>query len=226
MKRSFIIAALALTCAAAIPAKAQTNTADMLPPQEVAAIVASMGLRAIDRPVWRDGRYTVTAVDRYGRELQVVIDGQEGEVLSVRPSDRRYGSAQPPRGYPGPADPRYAPGRPPVEEPDAMPPDDDDEEEFFDDERQGGDLDTPAAPGQTLQQPYEKPTGTVARRSPEIERPAGKDVAPRDATPLPRARPALADARPVEPKKDVRVIDMSKPKTEPAESKPVEAIRH
>jgi hypothetical protein len=226
VKRSFIIAALALTCAAAIPAKAQTDTADMLPPQEVAAIVASMGLRAIDRPVWRDGRYSVNAVDRYGREMQVVIDAQEGEVLSVRPRDPRYGSTQPPRGYPEPSDPRYAPGRPPVEEPEAMPPDND-EEEFFDDERQDGDLDmpdAPDAPSQTLQQPYEKPTGAVARRSPEIERP---NDAPRNATPLPRVRPALADAQPVEPKKDVRVIDMSKPKTaEPAESKPGEAIRY
>ena len=261
---SGIIAASLLSA----PAHAQNMAADLLPPQEVAAIVASMGMRPLDRPLWRNGRYVLRAVDRYGRDVRVVLDARDGQVLAVRPLARGYGHRDdgydagpryaPPRDYPRSDryDPRFdAPSSPP---PAAIPgrPRIDDDDEFFDDDRQEGSLVPRAEPPSVISAPREP-----ADRSPPRRTVSAAPVEPAPAkTPLPRPRPevatAPADAQPTgsvrpqkapavakdkksetpkeasaqpakpEAKKDIRIIDMSKPKAAAApEEKPGEAIR-
>ena len=237
MKLPVIFAALAAALIGVGPVKAQPMAADLLPPYEVATIVASMGMRPLDRPIWRHGRYSVSAIDRYGREVRVVLDARDGRVLAVRPLARDYVdepryAPPPPSAYPrsGPYEPRYdqpygtppsppamIPGRPPI----------DDDDEFFDDDRQEGSVMPSSAPRTTAIAPS-KSRSSVNRREGSIK----------DASPLPRPRPSLAidaaDAKPAEsegkkaeaPKPDVRVIDMSKPKSvEKQQDKPGEAIR-
>ena len=87
MKRSFILAALAVSSSIAFAggAQAQGFAADLMPPYEVTTIITSMGMRPIGRPAWRAGRYIVAAVDRNGREVNVVLDARDGQVIAVRP---------------------------------------------------------------------------------------------------------------------------------------------
>ncbi len=72
MKYTLMFSALAVVMAAT-PVKAQPVAADLLPAYEVATIVSSMGLRPVGRPAWMRGRYVVAAIDRYGREVNVVL---------------------------------------------------------------------------------------------------------------------------------------------------------
>lgn len=181
MKQPFIFAMLAATLVGAAPAQAQHVAADLLPPYEVSTIVASMGMRPLDRPIWRNGRYVVNAIDRNGREVRVVLDAHDGQVIAVRPRMRdyvyepRYGAPPPPPEYPrggGPYQPRYdqrygAPPPPPAAIPGRPPADDDDE--YFDDDRQQGSLMPPPAPRaspapRALPAPREATTGSVPRR--------------------------------------------------------------
>jgi hypothetical protein len=262
VKRSFILAALALSSSIAFAggAQAQGFAADLMPPYEVTTVITSMGMRPIGRPAWRGGRYIVAAVDRNGREVYVVLDARDGQVIAVRPMagygpqqqygyDPRY-APPPPPGYPrsGPApyDPRFGPTQPPGAGPGVPPPSDGDDE-FFDNDRQQGSL--PRPPGAprsvTATAPRDLPTGSVPRRVSSL---APKDSAAKDATPMPRPRPALAranDQKPADPKpgstepapaaapkapaaepakKDVRVIDTSKPEAKAA-PKPGDGIR-
>ncbi len=166
MKRGFMFAAVsaAIAMSAAGSAQAQQGmAADLLPPHEVATVIASMGMRPVSRPIWRGDRYVVFAIDRHGQEVRVVLDAHNGQVLAVRPSMRGYAqggygqgagappygpdegyAAPPPGGYP-PArsyDPRYgAPPVPPGAVPGAPPSDD---EDYFDNDRQQGALPPPA----------------------------------------------------------------------------------
>lgn len=288
MKRSFILAAFAVATSVGLAdnAQAQGYAADLMPPYEVSTIITSMGMRPLGRPAWRAGRYFVAAVDRYGREVNVVLDARDGQVIAVRPMAGGYGSqpqygydpryAPPPAGYPrqAPYDPRFGPPPPPPpgDIPNGQPPSDDDE--FFDNERQQSSLQPhsqrplpnssqhslPQAPGapRGTTAARDLPTGSVPRRVSSL---APKDSAARDATPMPRPRPALARANdptangakpdanrkaakpqpeiaakdvaakdaPKAPsadpaKKDIRVIDMSKPEAKAA-PRPDEAIR-
>ena len=311
MKQSFIFAAVAATLIGAAPAQAQNVAADLLPPYEVSTIVASMGMRPLDRPIWRNGRYVVNAIDRNGREVRVVLDAHDGQVIAVRPRMRdyvyepRYGAPPPPPEYPrgAPYEPRYdqrygAPPPPPAAIPGRPPVDDDDE--YFDDDRQQGSLMPPSAPRGASPAPREVTTGSVPRRVTSIgptdrksdpakkadpakpangktavnKDEAGKNEADKNAAPVPRPRPVIANAKPdlpkiepppsagqstasdnkasddkkeskpdakeaangkpmkteaakaEEPKADIRIIDMSKPKSEEkSEEKPGEAIR-
>lgn len=189
MKHSFILAALVASIAA-VPAQAQPVAADLLPAYEVATIVTSMGLRPVGRPAWSAGRYVVAAIDRYGREVNVLLDGRDGQVIAVRPLARNS-FGPPPPGYPprpGPYDPSDgAAPRPPNVVPGSPPADDD---EFFDNERQQGAL-PPRAPARTATAPRETAaTGNIGRSAPA----ARSDRAARDQTPTPRPRPALAKA--------------------------------
>lgn len=147
----------------------------------------------------------------------------------------------PPQGYPparqAPYDQRYGATPPPP--PGAPPPSDD--QDYFDNDGQQGSLPLPPAGARTTSRdPHarEVPTGSVPRRVTAV---APKEKPAKDATPMPRPRPELAklnDANPGAPKdaakdapsdpakKDVRVIDLGKPKPEAqAEPKPGEAIR-
>jgi hypothetical protein len=247
VKQAFVLAAFAATLAA-LPAQAQPVAADLLPAYEVNTIVASMGMRPVGRPAWMRGRYVVAAIDRYGRDVNVVLDARDGQVLAVRPLGRGGFGAPPPRYAPRPVphDRMDDSAAPPASTPEAPPPDDD---EFFDNDRQHGSM--PARPtARTAPAPRDPSvTGSITRSVPAARR----ESAPKDATPVPRPRPALARAndpgntpaaaskpaqaeakaevkpdasKPDAPKPEVRVIDLSKPKTAPKpEDKPGEAIR-
>ncbi len=220
MKRSFILA-LALSISASFAGGAQAQglnhqgvAADLMPAYEVSTIVASLGMRPLGRPAWRAGRYIVAAIDRYGREVNVVLDARDGQVIAVRPiaggfgpqrSGYDTGYAPPPPGYPGqgpaPYDPRAGAASPP-------------------------------------------PPGVVPGGEPRrVTSLSPKDTRAKDAPPMPRPRPALAKVNDPKPeaakpkpqagaqelagdstRKDVRVIDLSKPEAK-ADPKPLEGIR-
>ncbi len=217
MKQPVILAVLAATWIGVAPAQAQHVAADLLPSYEVATIVASMGMRPLDRPIWRHGRYTVTAIDRYGREVRVVLDARDGQVIAVRPLPRDYvyepRYAPPPPAYPhsGPYDPRYeAPPSPPGRVPGGPGIDDD---EFYDDDRLEGSLRSPSMP-RTAPVPRDVVTGSVPPRTTSlatskssVER---RDGSNRNVSPLPRPRPALANAKPENPKDGDLKSDVSK----------------
>lgn len=122
MKKALLFAALsaALVVSAATIAQAQGLSpaapqarpqglaADLLPPHEVTTVLASLGMRPLSRPIWRGDRYLVFAVDRHGREVRVVLDAHNGQVLAVRPSMRGFAQGGYPQGdYP------YGNGAPP-----------------------------------------------------------------------------------------------------------------
>lgn len=190
MKQSFILAAVAMAMAA-VPVQAQPVAADLLPAYEVNTIIASMGMRPIGRPAWMRGRYVVAAIDRYGRDVNVVLDARDGQVLAVRPLGRgRFGP--PPPGYaarPMPYDRMDDGMRPPAEVPGAPLPDDG---EVFDNDRQQGTL-PPPRPTARIATPPRDPsvTGSVTRSAP-AER---KEATPKHVMPVPRPRPALARAK-------------------------------
>ncbi len=210
MKHTLIIAAFAVAMAAT-PSKAQPVAADLLPAYEVSTIVTSMGLRPLGRPAWRRGRYVIAAVDGYGREVNVVLDARDGQVLAVRPLGRgRFGPPPPGYGRPAPYDPMDGRALPPG----GPFPDDD---EFFDNDRQEGSL-SPRAPSREVA-PMREPsvTGNVARRAPAVRR----DAAPNDATPVPRPRPALARANDPGTKPAASVTQPAS--AAPADAKPADA---
>lgn len=243
VKRSFILATLALSVSASFPAGAQAQglnhrglnhqglAADLMPAYEVSTIVASLGMRPLGRPAWRAGRYIVAAVDRYGREVNVVLDARDGQVIAVRPIAGGFGPQRsgydtgyappPPPGYPGrgpaPYDPRAGAASPPPSGavPGAPHPDGDDEE-FFDNDRQQSALPPPPAP-RSASAPHDMPTGSVPRRvtslSPKDS--GAKDSGAKDAAPLPRPRPALAkvnDPKPETAKPEAAKPEAAKPK--------------
>jgi hypothetical protein len=170
VKHASILAAFAAALTAA-PAQAQPVAADLLPAHEVATIVTSMGMRPVGRPAWARGRYVVAAIDRHGREVNVVLDAFDGQVIAVRPLGRNSFGAPPPGAGPG------------------LPPPGD--EEFFDHDRQQGAM--PPAP--TARMPRDSSvTGSVARGAPVDRREASRTPPAKNATPVPRPRPALAKA--------------------------------
>lgn len=211
LKQPVIFTVVAATWIAIAPAQAQPVAADLLPSYEVATIVASMGMRPLDRPIWRHGRYTVTAIDRYGREVRVILDARDGQVIAVRPLTRDHGyepryAPPPPPAYPrsGPYDPRYeAPPSPPAAVPGGPAIDDDDE--FYDDDRLEGSLRPPSVP-RIVPAPREVTTGSMPPRTTSLAPSKSRSGVERgnesnkDASPLPRPRPAVASAKPVGPK--------------------------
>jgi hypothetical protein len=193
VKHTMILAAFAVAFAAA-PAQAQPVAADLLPAYEAATIVTSMGLRPVGRPVWRRGRYIVAAIDRYGREVNVVLDAHNGQVLAVRPLGRdSFGAPPPPPGYGrGPYDPMDGAAPPYEAGPGAPPPDDG---EFFDNERQQGALPPPRTAARPAPAPRDPSvTGNVTRPAPAARKDVNADPNSKNAAPTPRPRPALAKA--------------------------------
>jgi hypothetical protein len=74
-----------------------------LPPYEVMSIVRSTGLTPMTRPMRRGPYYVLVAVDRFGRQLRVVVDAQLGDVVNLRPAFAAYGpNGLPPVGAPAP----------------------------------------------------------------------------------------------------------------------------
>jgi hypothetical protein len=84
LKAAALFALIAL--AGSVPAEAQVRFSpyDNLPPHEVAAIVRSLQLRPIARPVRWGSTYVVRAMNRDGDLVRVVIDAEEGDVLAIR----------------------------------------------------------------------------------------------------------------------------------------------
>jgi hypothetical protein len=185
VKHTFIFAAL-VAAVTATPARAQPVAADLLPAYEVATIVASMGMRPVGRPAWMRGRYVVAAIDRYGRQVNVVLDARDGQVLAVQPLGRdRFGAPPPGYGRPPPYDPMDGRAFPSGPRPEAFPngPSADDDE-FFDSDQQQGSV--PQRAPARLATPPRAPSTTSVIRSAPPER--------KDAAPIPRPRPALARA--------------------------------
>jgi hypothetical protein len=57
---------------------------DMLAPSEILRAVRSAGFRPIGRP-GRDGaNYVLRAIDRYGDDVQVIVDAEDADILYVR----------------------------------------------------------------------------------------------------------------------------------------------
>jgi hypothetical protein len=75
-----------------------------LPPYEVMSIVRSTGLTPLTRPMRRGPYYVLVAIDRFGRQLRVVVDAQLGDVVNLRPAfAASYGpNGLPPVGAPVP----------------------------------------------------------------------------------------------------------------------------
>jgi hypothetical protein len=171
-----------------MPGQAQPVAADLLPAYEVTTIIASMGMHPVGRPAWMRGRYVVAAIDRHGREVNVVLDARDGQVLAVRPLGRNS-FGPPPPGYaarPASHDPMDDGAPPPAAGPGAPPTD---EGEFFDNDQQHGLL--PPRPPVRTAVPQRDPsvTGSITRSIPAERRDAAKD-----RMPVPRPRPALARA--------------------------------
>jgi hypothetical protein len=187
VKQSFVVAAVAVALVN-MPAQAQPVAADLLPAYEVNTIVASMGMRPVGRPAWMRGRYVVAAIDRHGRDVNVVLDARDGQVLAVRPLGRG-GFGPPPPGYgghPAPYDRMDERMTPPAAIPGGPPEDG----EFFDNDYEQGAL--PQRPVARTAPPRRDPavTGSVTRSAPAKR----KEAAPKDTTPVPLPRPALAHA--------------------------------
>ena len=204
------------------PANAQRLAADILPPYEVATIVRSMGLAPLERPRWREGRYVLTASDRSGREVRVVVDAYSGQVIRVRPLDVGYYDG--PRGFgvrPDPYDPRYAapppppraiPNEPPRYYPPQPQPGYEDDDEYFD--GRTGSLGPLPAPQPRITAP--KVNTSPSARSTGISPPHLPD-----ATPLPRPKPGATQAAstkpapPPVPEGEIRKIEIKKPDPAP-----------
>lgn len=233
MKQRWLLIAGAVAFLGCAPAKAQTLAADVLPPYEVSTIVRSMGLTPLDRPYWRNGRYLLTATDRSGREMRVVVDAYSGQVIRVRPMDVGYYDG--PRGYgvrPDPYDPRYAAPPPP---PRAIPnpgygqgpgyapqpgyrpqpqPGTEDDDEYYD--GRTGSI-TPSAP--SSQQP--RIAAPKVNTSPSSRSASIAPAKSPDATPLPRPKPDVTQSAnkksepPPVPQGEIRKIEIKKPDPAP-----------
>lgn len=90
-----LVAGLAPAGATDLVRIAQADPDDLMPPAEIATIVRSTGLAPTARPMRRGDVYVVPAVDGYGRALRVVVDGEVGDILSIRPAALE--AAAPPR---------------------------------------------------------------------------------------------------------------------------------
>lgn len=232
MKQSLMFSMIAATLVTAAPvmtapASAQPMAADLLPPYEVSTIIASMGMRPIDRPMWRNGRYVVHATDRSGRDVRVVLDGRDGQVIAVRPIDRGYDDgpryAPPPPAYSGryPAPPSYGPryddgyrAAPP-----APPPADIDDDDDFDYDRQQGSLMPRPVPPAYGQPPADQRRITsIAPDRKVAPQPRAQE---RAAAPIPRPKPSIASVTPPTDKPaEPASTGSTKPEAKPEARKP------
>ncbi len=68
----------------------------MLPPYEIDAVLRSVGLEPLSRPLRHGVVYGVRAVDPSGREVQVIADARDGRILRVYPLPPRLAAVAPP----------------------------------------------------------------------------------------------------------------------------------
>jgi hypothetical protein len=233
VKQRWLLIAGAAAFLGCAPANAQVLAADVLPPYEVSTIVRSMGLTPLDRPYWRNGRYVLTATDRSGRQVRVVVDSYSGQVIRVRPMDVGYYDG--PRGYgvrPDPYDPRYAappppprsipngPGYGPGPQPGYTPPQQpgyEDDDEYYD----GRTGSISPAPSQSNAAPQSKITAPKVNTSPSSRSASIAPTKSPDTTPLPRPKPDVTQSAskkaepPPVPQGEVRKIEITKPSPAP-----------
>jgi hypothetical protein len=222
-----VLAAVAGSAAVATPAAAQYYGAevDIISPREATEVVRAAGLDPISRPVWRPGRYIVHAIDRYGRELRVIVDARMGDVVRAVPAS---GYADiPPRGYEPYPRPEAYPRAEPYPHASMPPAEMEAPEEEFD----NAGVPPPGASPHVI--PAPRSAAPAPSRSSALPAAPKPQAAKPAAAPIPRARPAdaMASNSAAEPKtesaaateapKEIRKIDMSKPK--PAETSPAPA---
>jgi hypothetical protein len=179
-----------------------------LPPYEVMSIVRSTGLTPMTRPMRRGPYYVLVAVDRFGRQLRVVVDAQLGDVVNLRPA---FAASYGPNGPdPGPAMPPGA-GRPNPDNALASPP------------RQPaaralGDIGPTPLPPHSMSEAHISEAHAPSVASP-VAPPARLSVTePASPPPLPRPRPKLAaNAAPAEP-----TAPVAKPPGGPADDDKIE----
>ena len=86
---SYGLAVIFVGIALAIPpagaAERAARAPSVVPPQEVIAIVRSVGLSPIGKPTRKGTNYLLRARDEDGIEVRVVVDGRAGEVTAVTP---------------------------------------------------------------------------------------------------------------------------------------------
>lgn len=78
--------ALFSTGSAAEPSRAApAPESGFLPPFEAVTVTRSRGLVPLGRPVLRGRTYVLTAVDRGGIEVRVVVDARAGDIVAIDP---------------------------------------------------------------------------------------------------------------------------------------------
>lgn len=111
MKMRFAICLAVAATAAGFATRASAQM--LLPPYEITTSVRSMGLQPISRPVFRNGRYVLRAIDGRGYEMRVVASAVNGRILNVRPVGYRRAPAYAERFYPPARYPAEAAPTPP-----------------------------------------------------------------------------------------------------------------
>jgi len=90
------VVAATLLASAQVPADAQVVRIPQAPPDqvlpahEVVTIVRSTGLDPLEAPVRYGVTYRLRAVDRAGRDLNVVVDARYGDILLIERADGPY----------------------------------------------------------------------------------------------------------------------------------------
>ena len=78
--------ALFSTGSAAEPSRtAPASASGFLPPFEAVTVARSRGLVPLGRPVLRGRTYVLTAVDRSGVEVRVIVDAHAGDIVAIDP---------------------------------------------------------------------------------------------------------------------------------------------
>jgi hypothetical protein len=230
VKRSSVIVAVVIGLAGAAPASAeplrlaQYFAADIIPPHEAVTIIRSIGLYPLNRPRFRGRFYVLSAEDRRGDVVRVVVDGYAAQVVSVRPMRRAPLEYDPPLRRP------YPPEAPMIEAepfPDGF---------GSDDEAITGSLPPPRNAPRVISAPPLPPTAAPRRVNVPSDAPLPRPHPVRHAALAAPAAPAHADKpeaagkkpdnvetaeRPAEaPKTEIRKIEIKKPEPAPEKSKP------
>jgi hypothetical protein len=152
-----------------------------LPPYEIMSIVRSTGLAPLTRPMRRGPYYVLVAVDRVGRQMQVVVDAQLGDIVNLRPASAA-GSYGPQMGGPQLGGPNGLPGA-------APPPDSAAAPAAYGSRSGGGNAGLPPVPPRSI--PNSRAVNPSSAASPPMRLAVAEPALP-PPPPLPRPRPKLA----------------------------------
>ncbi len=90
----------AVYAAAPYPGPVYGGYGPALPPRVIVAIVRSTGLEPLTKPVHNGPAYALRAVDRAGRQLQVMVDARAGRIVRIVPVAGGYAGVPPAYGRP------------------------------------------------------------------------------------------------------------------------------